>query len=70
MTQRMRKLIGSFATVLFLIVYSLIAMAVGGSLVVGRGMLFELPFYIAAGLLWLPVAMAIIRWMAQPDTDE
>jgi hypothetical protein len=67
MTQRARKLIGTFATVFFLIVYSLVAMAVGGNLVVGRGLLFELPFYAVAGALWLPPVMFLIRWMSQPD---
>jgi len=67
MKQRTRKAIGTFATVAFLIVYSLVAMAVGGILVVGKGMLFELPFYIVAGVLWLPVVMMLIRWMAKPD---
>ena len=42
-------------------------MAVGGMLVVGRGMAFEFPFYLVAGLGWLPVVMAIIRWMSKPD---
>ena len=67
MKQRTRKAIGTAATVVFLIVYSLVAMAVGGQLVVGRGLAFELPFYIVAGALWLPVVMAIILWMAKPD---
>ena len=69
MELRTRKFIGTLATVGFLIVYSLVAMAVGGQLVVGHGVFVELPFYIAAGLLWLPVVMAIIRWMARPDAD-
>lgn len=68
MTQRARKFAGTFATVAFLIVYALIAMAVGGRLVVGYGPAFELPFYVLAGLLWLPAAMAIIRWMSKPDS--
>ena len=67
MKQRTRKAIGTFATVVFLIVYSLVAMAVGGILVVGKGIMFELPFYIVAGVLWLPVVMMLIRWMAKPD---
>ena len=67
MRQRTRKLIGTFGTVFFLIVYSLVAMAVGGTLVVGRGILFELPFYVIAGVLWLPPVMGLIRWMARPD---
>lgn len=68
MTQRARKLIGTFATVAFLIVYALIAMAVGAELVAGRGPAFELPFYILAGTAWLPVAMGLIRWMSRPDS--
>jgi hypothetical protein len=67
MTLRTRKAIGTFATVVFLIVYALVAMAVGGELAVGRGLAVELTFYAVAGLLWLPVVMAIIRWMARPD---
>lgn len=66
MTLRTRKFLGTLATVGFLIVYSLVAMAIGGQLVVGRGVLFELPFYVVAGALWLPGAMAIIRWMSRP----
>lgn len=70
MNIRTRKLIGTIATVTFLIVYSLIAMAVGGDLVAGRGLAYELPFYILAGVLWLPVVMALIRWMSRPDSPN
>ena len=64
---RTRKAIGTAATVAFLIVYALIAMAVGGAFAVGRGVAVELGFYVVAGVLWLPVVMAIVRWMARPD---
>ena len=67
MKQRTRKAIGAFATVSFMIVYALVAMAVGGHFAVGKGMAVELTYFIVAGLLWLPVVMAIIRWMAKPD---
>jgi hypothetical protein len=67
MKQRTRKAVGTFSVVAFIIVYSLIMMAVGGELAVGRGMAAEIAFYTVAGLLWLPVAMAIIRWMVRPD---
>lgn len=67
MNLRSRKLIGTVATVVFLIVYALVAMAIGGILIVGRGVPLELPFYLIAGLGWLPVAMWIIRWMSKPD---
>lgn len=65
--RRTRKFIGTFATIGFLVAYSLIAMAVGGEWIAGRGLFAELPFYIIAGLLWLPVAMFIVKWMSRPD---
>jgi uncharacterized membrane protein len=67
MKQRTRKFVGTFATVFFLIAYSLVAMAVGGQFVLGHGPAAELTFYVVAGALWLPVVMALIRWMARPD---
>lgn len=67
MTIRTRKAIGTIGTVMFLIVYALAAMAIGGEFAVGRGLAVELLFYVVAGVVWLPVAMAIIRWMARPD---
>ena len=67
MTIRTRKAIGTAATVAFLILYALAAMAIGGEFAVGRGVMVELTFYALAGVLWLPAVMAIIRWMARPD---
>ena len=67
MRQRTRKAIGTISVVAFIIVYSLVMMAVGGELAVGRGLAVEIVFYAVAGLLWLPVVMAIIRWMVRPD---
>lgn len=65
MRQRTRKFIGTMATIVFLASYSLVAMAIGGQWVVGKGPVTELVFYVLAGILWLPVAMAIIRWMSR-----
>lgn len=67
MKLRTRKAIGTISTVMFIIIYALIVGAFGGLLVVGRGIVFELPFYALAGLGWLPFVMAIIRWMSKPD---
>lgn len=65
---RVRKALGTFLTVLWIVVYSLVMMAVGGILVIGRGMALELPFYIIAGLGWVPVEMWIIKFMSRPDS--
>jgi hypothetical protein len=53
--------------VAFLIVYSLVAMVIGGDVAIGRSRLFEVIFYLIAGIAWLPPVMLIIRWMARPD---
>lgn len=67
MKQRTRKAIGTLATVLFMTVYSLAAMALGGHFAVGKGMAVELGYFVIAGLLWIPAVIAIIRWMVKPD---
>ncbi len=67
MTLRTRKALGTIATVAFLIVYCLVAMAIGGEIAIGRGIGLELLFYAVAGVLWVPVVMALVRWMARPD---
>ncbi|MBG1231781.1 DUF2842 domain-containing protein [Aestuariivirga litoralis] len=67
MNIRTRKFIGTLLTVGFVMVYCLVAMAFGGVFILGKGVVFELAFYILAGLAWLPVVMVIIRWMSKPD---
>jgi len=66
MTPRQRKFIGMVAIVAFLIVYCLIAMAIGGMVAVGLPMPLEIGFFVIAGIAWLPVVMMIIRWMSRP----
>jgi uncharacterized membrane protein len=70
MKLRTRKLLGTIYIIVFMITYALILMAIGGIFIIGRGLLFELPFYILAGFGWLPVAMVIIRWMSKPDATN
>jgi hypothetical protein len=66
MTLRQRKFIGMVAIVAFLIVYCLIAMAIGGMVAVGLPRLLEIGFFVIAGIAWLPIVMMIIRWMSRP----
>jgi Protein of unknown function (DUF2842) len=66
---RQRKFVGFVATIAFLVVYALVAMAIGGQYVVGYGAVIELPAFILLGLGWIPVAMVLIRWMSRPDTE-
>jgi hypothetical protein len=66
---RQRKLVGILATIAFLVVYALVAMAIGGQYVVGLGAAIELPAFIVLGIGWIPVAMVLVRWMSRPDTE-
>jgi Protein of unknown function (DUF2842) len=64
---RHRKLIGIASTVIVMIVYALVAMAIGGKYVVGLGTFVELPAFIILGLGWMPIVMVLVRWMSRPD---
>jgi stage V sporulation protein SpoVS len=64
---RARKSIGISATIIVVIVYALVAMAIAGKYVVGHGMLVELPAFIVLGVGWMPMVMVIIAWMSRPD---
>ena len=67
MKQRQRRLLGIVATVVFLILYVLVAMAAAGDWIVGHGIVIELLGYMVLGVAWLPVAMVLIKWMSRPD---
>jgi hypothetical protein len=69
MKMRTRKAIGTIATVLFMSLYALIVGAFGATKILNHGIFIELPFYIIAGLGWLPFVMVIIRWMSKPDVE-
>jgi Protein of unknown function (DUF2842) len=70
MTIRQRRFVGIILTVIFIIVYALIAMAVGGMFIVGRGILVELIGFILLGIGWVPVAMWLIKWMSPRDAER
>jgi Protein of unknown function (DUF2842) len=58
-------LIGAVALVAFLALYAMLVLAAAIVLQVSDSKLVEIAFYPLAGLLWLPVAMVIVRWMAK-----
>jgi hypothetical protein len=66
MSLRQRKFVGMIAIMAFLVVYCLVAMAIGGMVAVGLPRLLEIGFFMLAGIAWLPVVMIIIRWMSRP----
>ena len=67
MNIRTRKFIGIIATPTVMAIYALVVSALGAIFIVGHSQYLELPYYIIAGLGWLPLVMPIIRWMSKPD---
>ena len=67
MTQRNRKLIGSFLLLGSIIGWSVVATMIYLMMPEGLPGLVLIGFFIIAGLGWLLPAMGIIRWMAKPD---
>lgn len=65
--RRLRKLIGAVVLLIFLAIYCLVAMAFGATRLPGASVLAQTAFYVIAGFLWLPPAMALIWWMQRPD---
>jgi uncharacterized protein DUF2842 len=67
MTIRTRKLIGAFALLALVAVWSLIAMALAQSVLTDINGFVAAIYYVVAGLGWVLPAMLLIKWMARPD---
>lgn len=67
MTMRTRKLVGTILLVVFLTIYSLLAMMVAFALQVNASKLAEVAYYVIAGLAWVIPAGWIIWWMQKPE---
>jgi hypothetical protein len=63
MRMRTRKLLGTIALLVFVLVYSLAAMMVAIALQVNASKFVEMAYYVVAGLIWVIPAGAIIWWM-------
>ncbi len=68
MPRRTRKFIGTLATILFVVTYALIAMALAQSHVIQEapGYLQGL-YYAVLGLAWILPLMPLIKWMEKPE---
>lgn len=69
-TMRTRKLVGTVLLLLFIVVYSLLAMVAAIVLQVNASKFVEVIYYIVAGLAWLPPAAWLIWWMQRPDAPR
>ena len=66
---RTRKLIGTVALLVLVVVWALLAMGFAQMIGVSRNRLLEIAYYIVAGLGWVLPAMPLISWMSRPDPD-
>ena len=70
MRRRGRKFIGVVATIVFVVVYALAAMALAqAQFVRGAPDVLQWLYFAGIGLAWVLPMMPLIRWMERPDPD-
>lgn len=66
MPLRLRKLVGMIALIVFIGIYVLIVLSVASARFADAPWWSHLIFFAVGGLLWVPPAMVIIKWMERP----
>jgi hypothetical protein len=66
---RVRKLIGTVALLVLVIVWALLAMGFAQMLALSNNRLVEIAYYIVAGLGCVLPAIPLISWMSRPDPE-
>ena len=64
---RTRKLFGTFALLLLVVLWSLMGMTVAQTPWLANSGLLQAVFYVVAGIGWVLPAMPIVGWMSRPD---
>jgi len=64
---RLRKLIGTLALLVLVIVWTLLAMALAQSPTIRDNSLLSVAYYVIVGIGWVVPAMPLVSWMARPD---
>ena len=70
MPMRIRKLIGAFALLALVTVWSLLAMALAQSVLTDINGFVAAIYYAVAGLGWVLPAMLLVKWMGRPDAPR
>lgn len=63
LSAHVKKLIGALATLVWLVVYALVAMGVGVRVLPHAGWLVVLVYYVLAGTLWIIPVGLMLPWM-------
>ncbi len=70
MRRRHRKFVGVLLTILFVVVYALVAMALAqGRFIHDAPGLLQSVYYAIIGMAWILPLMPLIRWMERPDEN-
>ncbi|ODA68555.1 hypothetical protein A7A08_00384 [Methyloligella halotolerans] len=69
MTRPVRKFFGVIALVSFVLIYVLIAAAIGSGRILEAPTLVKFGYFLVAGILWVLPAGLLIRWMQKPDPN-
>jgi hypothetical protein len=64
---RTRKLLGTIVLLSLLLVWSLAGMVAAQIPSLANSRLFQVIFYVVAGIGWVLPAMPIVSWMSRPD---
>jgi Protein of unknown function (DUF2842) len=64
---RTRKLLGTIALLVLVVLWSLMGMTVAQTPWLANSGLLQAIFYVVAGLGWVLPAMPIVSWMGRPD---
>ncbi|MBR0796075.1 DUF2842 domain-containing protein [Bradyrhizobium jicamae] len=67
MAIRTRKLLGTIALLILVLVWSLLGMTVAQTPWLANSGWLQAIFYVVAGLGWVLPAMPIVAWMSRPD---
>ena len=67
MQVRTRKLLGTIALLVLVVLWSLMGMTVAQTPWLANSGLLQAIFYVVAGLGWVLPAMPIVSWMGRPD---
>ena len=67
MTIRTRKLFGTIALLVLVVMWSLLGMTLAQTPWLASSGLLQAIFYVVAGLGWALAAMPIVSWMSRPD---
>jgi hypothetical protein len=64
---RLRKLLGTLALLILVVVWVLLAMAFAQAPAVHDSTALSIAYYVIVGIGWVLPAMPIVSWMGRPD---